>query len=84
MLPIPVLEESALSNYRTYIASFGSQKVRRGIHLNNFDRSVIEELAARLDRRPTRREILERMRQIIQIVEAEFYGPALPPRPHGL
>lgn len=85
MFPILILQEWALSSYRGYVGTHDQATDRqRQRFIYAFDRAVIEELATRLNRRPTRTEILARMSQIIQIIEAEFAGSILPPRPHGL
>lgn len=74
----------AISVYRAYIAVFQQSGHISGAMLHRSEVLLIAAVKARLAQPPTRVQLLEEYRQLIEAVEAEFADGPLPPRPHGL
>ncbi len=79
----PVLEELALSSYRTFIRAGGYPRIQY-FALRKVIIAVHNDLRFTLDREPTVNEVRELERRLIEAAEREFAAGQVPIRPHGL
>lgn len=85
MFQLPNLEEWALNSYRGYVRTYNlNNRILTRRFIYGLVSATAKELRFRTGHQPTLAEVRALEQQVIARVEAEFYGPALPPRPHGL